>query len=451
MPNKRFFKPPRGVQRQKRWDSEALTITDLSHDGRGLARLNGRVVFVEGALLGEQVQARCVKSQKDFDEATLETVIKSSEEAGRIEPFCQYFNQCGGCQLQHWDHTAQLQHKQAQLFKTLSAINPQIEIAEAIVSNKDGFRHRLRFAVSVEDEKIQLGLHQQHSHQLVVIDHCPIAVAEINQVVKELPNWLSSLTDARYKSLSLTLSAVEVDCDSQSRIGLLFQFSQKPTQAFIDELEATLMPRVKAFTIQYNVGSTKKVSWQTLYSSGELTLSVQGVELCYQPGDFTQTNLQVNDKLAKQALSWLALKETDKALDLFSGMGNFSLLMAGQAKSVKAYEGESALIERLKDNASRLNVDNIEGFSKDLFSEDLLLPKANVALLDPPRSGAKKVVDLLAASKSIKRVVYVSCHPGTLARDAKILHQGGLKLIKAGIIDMFPHSGHNEAIALFER
>jgi len=449
--NKRFFKPPRHTKRPQRWDALELAITDMSHDGRGIARVDERVVFVEGALLGETVLASCQKSLKDFDEAITQQVIIASDKANRVEPFCGWYDRCGGCQLQHWSHSAQRQNKHEQLIKLMTAVNPEVITVDPLLSGPVEFRHRLKLAVRASGEQLQFGLREKKSHQLVIIDSCAIAAKKVNDVISALPAWLNYLDASHYKQLLRTLTAVEIDCDSADVMGLVFQFNQKPSSVLIERIVSVLCSDIKALTVQFKSGSGQKQPWQTSYSHGQLTLATGGTHLAYQPGDFTQTNLTVNQSMINQALTWLNLSDKDKALDLFSGMGNFSIAMAKLAKTVTAYEGEQDMVNRLSSNAEAEDIDNLKCYAKDLFDEHVVLPKASVALIDPPRSGAKAVCKGLAAMKSMKRVVYVSCHPGTLARDAKLLQEGGLTLIKGGIIDMFPHSGHSEAMALFER
>jgi 23S rRNA (uracil1939-C5)-methyltransferase len=175
-----------------------------------------------------------------------------------------------------------------------------------------------------------------------------------------------------------------------------------------------------------------------------------GLELRYQPGDFTQTHWQVNAALVARALDWLRPDSEETALDLFAGIGNFSLPLARKAKTVHTFESDPGMTLRVNSNAQRNGIHNVRATTLNLMATDLTLPRADIAIVDPPRAGAKAVCEALARAK-IKRVLYVSCHPATLARDARILHDAGYRLSQASAVDMFPQTGHSEAIALFQR
>jgi 23S rRNA (uracil1939-C5)-methyltransferase len=220
-------------------------------------------------------------------------------------------------------------------------------------------------------------------------------------------------------------------------------------------------PRKPRPELEWDDAGEGVAEWQELYAEGELRLSLdcpgenadspaQVEEMAYLPGDFTQTNWEVNSALVSRALAWLRPRGDERALDLFSGIGNFALPLARRAAAVDALEGDASMTARLDENAARNGISNIRARTVNLMAAAPVLPRADIAIIDPPRAGAKAVCEALPRT-GVKRLVYVSCHPATLARDARGLQAAGFKLLRAAAVDMFPHTGHSEAIALFER
>jgi len=468
----RFQKPAKPAGQAKLWGKDQLLIERMSREGRGIATREGKIVFVSGALRGEHVQVQCTAVKRDYDEARMLGLTAGSEPSPqRVEPECPLYRDCGGCTLQHWSLAGQQQHKEAELLVLLQQLSSGLGLDPPIVSTASGYRHRLRLVVLRKPDKhLALGLRRHASHEAVIVGHCPIASAAVNRLLKTLPPLLERAPELQ------GLREIEIDGDSNGQLGLCCYFAARPGDRSLASLKSAVMVApviaLRARLVESNRSRRDEslddaeehlAPWQELYAEGELRLSLalpageQGdtnqsktLELTYRPGDFTQTHPEINEALVKRALEWLRPAPGEVALDLFSGIGNFSLPLACRAGAVHAIEGDAAMSERVADNAARNGMDNIHAQTLNLMADKVALPKADIALIDPPRAGAKAVCESLAKSR-LTRLVYVSCHPATLARDARILLQGGFTLRRAAAVDMFPHTGHSEAIALFER
>ena len=467
-------RPPRKVARrpppQRLWGKDTLTIERMSEEGRGVARREGKIVFVSGALAGEQVNVQCTTVNRGYDEAAMiARVADTAPNADRVQPECAIYAACGGCSLQHWSIEAQQQHKQATLLAKLQAIAP-LQLEPPIVSAPAGFRHRLRLMVTrAADRRYLLALRQRRSHEAVSVQHCTVANPAVNALLRALPAQLLTAPDLQ------GLREIEIDADSNDQLGLCFYFAANPGEKVLAALRtAVLVDPVVALRVRLNAQRKSRGEsvhdepdneqiqpWQELMAQGELCLrsmahTVDGkaaaaaLELRYQPGDFTQTHWQVNAALVARALDWLRPGSDEIALDLFAGIGNFSVPLARCANTVHAFESDSSMTARVAANAQRNGVTNVRATTRNLMAGEVELPRADIAIVDPPRAGAKAVCEALVRAK-VKRIVYVSCHPATLLRDARILQQSGYRLCKAAAVDMFPHTGHSEAIALFQR
>jgi len=461
-------KPPPDARRPKLWGKDSLVIDRISQEGRGVARRAGKIVFVSGALAGEQVKAQCTAVKRDYDEADLiEHLSGSAPSPQRVQPECPVYGVCGGCSLQHWSLPAQQLHKQANLLALLRTIAPALVLDAPITAQQSGFRHRLRLRVTRRaDRSYVLGLRQRRSHEAVNLQHCMVASSAVNQLLLRLPDMLLKAPDLQ------GLREIEIDADSSDQMGLCFYFAAHPGEKVVSALHDTMMDgSVKALRIRLAARGKSSGDHEAdhehtshrpaLFEAGELCLKLavppeghatngDTMELAYLPGDFTQTRWDVNAALIASTLDWLQPRCDETALDLFSGIGNFSLPLARRANAVKAMEGDRSMTERTLANAKRNGIANLAGRTLNLMADEVVLPSADIAIVDPPRAGAKAVCAALARSK-VRRLLYISCHPATLARDAKVLHNSGLRLCRAAVVDMFPHTGHSEAIALFQR
>ena len=470
-PRSNFIKSGRRQQPPRLWGKDTLLIERMSQEGRGVARRAGKIVFVSAALQGEQVRVQCTAVKRDYDEADMiELAAASTAAPTRVQPECPVYHDCGGCSLQHWSLQGQQRHKQDRLLTMMRAISPALELEPAIDSEPSGFRHRLRLLVTrAANRTYSFGLRRRHSHNAVSLAHCLVANASVNDLLDTLPKRLSTLPELQ------GLRELEIDSDSDNKLGLCFYFAAHPGEQVLSELAMSILAD-PVVAIRVRLGNRKKSGkdescgeseqedlnrWQELYTAGELCLrlalphsaadpAAEALRLGYLPGDFTQTHWGVNAALVARALDWLQPGTEDHALDLFAGIGNFSLPLAQRVKTVHALEGDSAMSRRVSANAAHNDIHNIRAKTVNLMAESITLPRANIAIIDPPRAGASSVCAALARSR-LERLVYVSCHPATLLRDAKILQSAGFSLSKAAAVDMFPHTGHSEAIALFQR
>ncbi|WP_332774367.1 23S rRNA (uracil(1939)-C(5))-methyltransferase RlmD [Pseudomonas sp. ESBL1] len=422
---------------------QRLQIERLAGDGRGIAFVEGRTWFVSGALAGESVEARVLGARGKVVDARLERVLQASPE--RREAPCQYYERCGGCNLQHLPHDGQLTLKQRMLAEQLqrvAGVQPE-QWATPLVGPEFGYRRRARIAVRWDPKArhLDVGFRAEASQDIVAIDECLVLVQPLQAIFRHLPTVLRSLTKPQ------ALGHVELFSGTAQAV-LVRHVAPLPAED-LARLEAFCKQADAQLWLQGDGEPAPVEAGQTL----GFALEPWGLELAWRPGDFVQVNAQVNTLMIEQALAWLAPQPEDRVLDLFCGLGNFALPLARRAREVVAVEGVQAMVERAEANARSNNVHNARFFQADL-SQPLAgagwaAEGFSAVLLDPPRDGAFEVVQGIARLKA-KRLVYVSCNPATLARDAQVLVGQGYRLTRAGILDMFPQTAHVEAMALFE-
>ncbi|MGG5292283.1 23S rRNA (uracil(1939)-C(5))-methyltransferase RlmD [Pseudomonas shirazensis] len=422
---------------------QRLDIERLAGDGRGISFHEGRTWFVSGALAGEAVEARVLGARGKIVDARLERVLQASPER-RPAP-CRHYDRCGGCNLQHLPHAEQLALKQRMLAEQLqrvAGIQPE-QWAAPLSGPEFGYRRRARIAVrwDVKSRQLEVGFRAEASQAIIAIDECPVLVQPLQTILRHLPTVLRSLSKPQ------ALGHVELFSGSAEAV-LVRHVAPLPEddlarlQAFCKEAGAQLWLQGEGEPAPVEAGQTLG-----------FTLQPWQMQLAWRPGDFVQVNAQVNTAMIEQALAWLAPQPDERVLDLFCGLGNFALPLARQAREVVAVEGVQAMVERAAANARDNNVHNAAFFQADLSQPlagaEWAAEGFSAVLLDPPRDGAYEVVQGIARLKA-KRLVYVSCNPATLARDAQVLVAQGYRLTRAGILDMFPQTAHVEAMALFE-
>ncbi|BFO02803.1 23S rRNA (uracil(1939)-C(5))-methyltransferase RlmD [Pseudomonas guariconensis] len=422
---------------------QRLQIERLAGDGRGIAFVEGRTWFVSGALAGESVEARVLGARGKVVDARLERVLQASPE--RREAPCQYYERCGGCNLQHLPHDGQLTLKQrllAEQLQRVAGVQPE-QWATPLVGPEFGYRRRARIAVRWDPKArhLDVGFRAEASQDIVAIDECLVLVQPLQAIFRHLPTVLRSLSKPQ------ALGHVELFSGTAQAV-LVRHVAPLPAED-LARLEAFCKQADAQLWLQGDGEPAPVEAGQTL----GFALEPWGLELAWRPGDFVQVNAQVNTLMIEQALAWLAPQPEDRVLDLFCGLGNFALPLARRAREVVAVEGVQAMVERAEANARSNNVHNARFFQADL-SQPLAgagwaAEGFSAVLLDPPRDGAFEVVQGIARLKA-KRLVYVSCNPATLARDAQVLVGQGYRLTRAGILDMFPQTAHVEAMALFE-
>ncbi|MCO7622289.1 23S rRNA (uracil(1939)-C(5))-methyltransferase RlmD [Pseudomonas guariconensis] len=422
---------------------QRLQIERLAGDGRGIAFVEGRTWFVSGALAGESVEARVLGARGKVVDARLERVLQASPE--RREAPCQYYERCGGCNLQHLPHDGQLTLKQrllAEQLQRVAGVQPE-QWATPLVGPEFGYRRRARIAVRWDPKArhLDVGFRAEASQDIVAIDECLVLVQPLQAIFRHLPTVLRNLSKPQ------ALGHVELFSGTAQAV-LVRHVAPLPAED-LARLEAFCKQADAQLWLQGDGEPAPVEAGQTL----GFALEPWGLELAWRPGDFVQVNAQVNTLMIEQALAWLAPQPEDRVLDLFCGLGNFALPLARRAREVVAVEGVQAMVERAEANARSNNVHNARFFQADL-SQPLAgagwaAEGFSAVLLDPPRDGAFEVVQGIARLKA-KRLVYVSCNPATLARDAQVLVGQGYRLTRAGILDMFPQTAHVEAMALFE-
>jgi 23S rRNA (uracil1939-C5)-methyltransferase len=425
------------------------TIDDLSHDGRGVARVDGKTVFVADALPGERVRARLVRKHRHFDEARADGILAASPD--RVEPRCPHFGVCGGCVLQHLDPAAQIAAKQnvlAQNFARIGHVEPTRWLAP-LTSEPWGYRRRARLSVKyvAKKGKTLVGFRERDPRFVADLAHCDVLDPALGDKLDRLGLLLNEL------EAGASIPQVEFSAGDSTKV-LVFRHLAPLPDGDTEKLVA--FGRGQGFAILLQPGGTDSVHalWPERVDPG-YALPAYDLRLAFAPLDFVQVNARLNLKMIDHALALLAPTRDDRVLDLFCGLGNFSLPIARGARQVCGVDGHAVLGGRARANASANGIGNAEFHVGDLAGEVRGSAWAradwDLVLLDPPRSGADEVLKQLPG-KSTRRVVYVSCHPASLARDAgTLVRERGFRLAAAGVMDMFPHTAHVESIALFER
>lgn len=429
---------------------ETSTIEDLSHEGRGVTHSGGKVVFVEDVLPGERVEWLRTRRGPNFDEARPLQVLEPSPD--RVQPRCVHFGVCGGCALQHLSPQKQIEFKQRQLIDGLSRIGrvtPR-QILPPLQADSWNYRRRARLAARwvPKKERVVVGFKERATSYIADLERCEILREPVGRMIPALSALFTSM------SIRNRLPQVEVAV-ADSAVALVIRILEPLTDADLEHLHA--FEREQGVIIYLQPGGYETVAPLRGDSPAlEYRLPQFDVTLQFQPTDFVQVNGALNDLMIDRVLQLLQPETTETVLDLFCGLGNFSLPLARHAGRVVGVEGEASLVARARENARRNGLANIEFFTGNLAAPDLNLEpwarrRYDKVLLDPPRAGAQEVLAVVAASAA-RRLVYVSCHPGTLARDAGILvKEHGYELTAAGVMDMFPHTAHVESVAVFDK
>ncbi len=426
-----------------------VAINDLSHDGRGVSDVDGKTFFVHGALQGERVRARMTGIRRRFIEGEVLEVLEPSPH--RVTPVCPHFGQCGGCSLQHLEPGQQILAKQNTLAQNLARIG-QVEPAimwDPITGPQWHYRRKARLSVRhvAGKGRVLVGFRERYGRFVADMSECHVLWPDIGNRLTALSDLVGSLDAFR------DIPQIEVACGDNGS-ALIFRHMVPLTQS--DRGLMVAFARQSGLAIFLQSGGPATIAllepeqFQLQYGIPEFDLTLE-----FGPLDFVQVNGEMNRKMVARAVELLALTAHDRVLDLFCGLGNFTLSIARRAGTAIGVEGDAQLIRLATHNAARNGIGNASFFVADLTEEpgsaSWLQGGYDKVLIDPPRSGAEAILPHVAASGA-RRVVYVSCHPGSLARDAGILvRDHGYVLQGAGVMDMFPHTGHVESIALFER
>jgi 23S rRNA (uracil1939-C5)-methyltransferase len=428
---------------------EEADIVDLSHEAHGVARLDGKAVFVTDALPGERVMLKRVKRHRNFDEAVLESVISPSPD--RVTPACPHYGTCGGCALQHLAPQAQLAFKQAQLLENLARLgNVQPErVLEPLIGPVWAYRRRARLGIKYVPRKgrVLVGFRERSAPYVADLHECRVLAAPLGSLIDPLAELVGGL------SIAARVPQAEVAV-ADNACALVLRVLDPPSDA--DLLRMREWERTHGARLYLQPGGPATVAPLTPgHEPLRYLLPAFDVSLEFEPTDFIQVNGALNQAMVSRAIELLEPQPGERVLDLFCGLGNFSLPLARRAGEVLGVEGEPGLVSRAVRNAARQGIANVTYITADLTAPTLDAAWAtrgyDRVLLDPPRAGAREVLPVVGASGA-GRVVYISCHPGSLARDAGILvRDHGFRLVAAGVMDMFPHTTHVEAMAVFER
>jgi len=427
---------------------EIAEIESLDHEGRGVARVGGKAVFIDGALAGESVRFQRIRRRRRYDVAEVVEVLRAAPE--RVTPRCPHFGVCGGCSLQHLDHAAQLAAKGrivAEELARIGKLRPERWLAP-LAGPVWSYRRRARLGTKYVDrkERVLVGFRERGSPLLADLGHCEVLAAPVGGLIADLAALIGGL------ELRRRVPQIEVAV-AENVTALVLRVLDDPPAADLAALREFEGRHGIALYLQPGgLDSVVPLSPPAVPLRYELPGLPAGIE--FAPTDFVQVNAELNRLMVTRALELLEPRPGDRALDLFCGLGNFSLPLAQKVAEVTAVEGDAALVRRAEANAARNGIGNARFHVANLATENLQAPwtaaKYDLVLLDPPRAGAREILPVAARGRP-RRIVYVSCHTGTFARDAGILvEQLDYRLVAAGIMDMFPHTSHVETIALFE-
>ncbi len=419
-----------------------LEISSLSYDGKGVGRYQGKAAFIDNALPGERVLARLTEEKSRFYQGHTDTVMTPSSH--RIEPACPHYQQCGGCDLQHLDNQAQLELKQTQVLEQLERIGhtKPASVSPALTANNWHYRRSARIGINqLADGEPIIGFRRRGSNLLTQIDNCAVLDERISDIFTQVRNGLRDSGDIRYiTQLDLNLG----DQGGYLSLRLKRELSDEHLETF------TSLAEHYSLALQYQVIDAEQNNPPTELSSYQLGDQV----LEFRPGDFIQVNAAINQQMISKACQLLNLKPEDQILDLFCGLGNFSLPVAQSGASVTGIEGSMSMVGQAQRNARQNKLDNCRFFcgnlADDLKGLQWFKKGYNKIIIDPPRTGAASLIPQICGLRP-ELILYISCNPGALARDSQGLAEEGYTLQEFLVMDMFPQTHHIESMALFVR
>jgi 23S rRNA (uracil1939-C5)-methyltransferase len=439
---------------------EVATVAALTHDGEGIVR-EGKAAFVAGALPGERIRFRRTRRHRQHDEAELLEVLEPS--VSRVVPRCAHFGVCGGCALQHLAPEAQLEAKQTELrdnLERVGKVSPQ-EWLPPLRGPEWNYRRRARLGSKfvIKKDRVVVGFRERLAPYVAEVQRCEVLAPPVGELIAPLAAMLNGL------SIRHRIPQIEVAV-ADNAVALVLRVLDSPSADDLIRLRAFAATHSVRFYLQS--GGLDSVSALDSEAGGPLEALRYGLpgfelQLEFTPTDFVQINGQVNEALVSRAVEMLDLTQSSSVLDLYCGIGNFTLALARRARQAVGVEGDKGLVERARHNARLNEVRNAEFHVADLgraLEPGAPLSSAGPAswlkdtythvLLDPPRAGASEVLGSISRLNP-QRVLYISCHPGSLARDlGTLVHEHGMNLVAAGVLDMFPHTTHVESLALLE-
>ncbi len=431
-------------------DTATAVIESLNHEGQGVARIEGKAVFIEGALPGETVRFRYHNKHKTYDTGRVLEVVQPSP--NRVTPRCRHFGVCGGCSLQYQRPEAQLASKQQILRDALwriGKVEPETWLPP-LAGPAWGYRRRARLGVRYVPKKgrVLVGFREKRRSYITSLTSCEVIDPSISSLLPELHDLIAGL------SCPARVPQVEVAVGDNAR-ALVFRHLQAFTEADLAALRAFGERHDVQMYLQPNPPGTLRCLWPLAPSVLYYSLPEFDIRMPFSPTDFIQVNAELNRAIVSAAVRLLDPQLDESVLDLFCGLGNFSLPLARRARRMVGIETDAALLDRAHRAAADNGLANVEFLSANLFDEQSAAPwgseRFDKWLLDPPRAGAIEVLKRLPDNGAPQRILYISCNPATLARDSALLMSLGYRLTNAGVADMFPHTSHVEALALFER
>ncbi|MBI3187865.1 MAG: 23S rRNA (uracil(1939)-C(5))-methyltransferase RlmD [Gammaproteobacteria bacterium] len=444
MPKRRHRKPQPSII-----PVEAI-IEKLTPEGRGVAHINGKVTFIDFALPGERVMMQYTRTSNNYDEGRAIEVLQAA--ADRVQPLCEHFGLCGGCSLQHMNTDAQVNAKQQIMIEQLqhaTGVAPT-EILSPLRGPVWGYRHKARLGVKFvfKKNKVLVGFREKAEALLADLSHCKVLHPSVGERLEDLGNLIMGMA-ARSR-----IPQIEVAVSDQVT-ALVFRNLEPLNEE--DQHKLIEFAQANKLHIYLQPAGPDSVHplWPAQPEVLQYKLANHNITIEFTPADFTQVNPDINQQMIDRALSLLDLQANEKVLDLFCGLGNFTLPMARKSSHVTGVEGSVEMVVKARSNARLNQIENVEFHAADLSADLTGYPWLNhqydKILLDPPRSGAMSMLKYLG-KLGAKRIVYVSCNPATLARDAEVLvNEYGYKLAAAGVMDMFPHTAHVESIAVFNK
>lgn len=432
--------------------NQQARILRLNHDGKGVSNIQNKTIFINGGLVNENVRFQVVKKHKTFDEAEIITIQEPSPD--RVSPPCEHFGICGGCSLQHMSTSAQLVHKETTLLEQLKhfgKVTPE-NLLKPLSAGTVGYRRKARLGCKfvVKKNKLLIGFREKRSRFLADLKRCIVLHPSVGKHLVALKELIYSL--ACYSSIPQIEVAV-----GDSETALIFRHLNPISEEDQNKIISFADKEKFQIYLQPNPPAMIKKLWPADNNYRlRYTLPDYKIEFLFHPLDFTQINLEINKLMVKQALELLDLDSEDTVLDLFCGIGNFTLPIALKAAKAIGVESNVEMVNRAQGNALHNDIQNAVFLCADLYEPTAFFAwqheTYNKILLDPPRTGAANVISTHFKNHTATKIVYVSCNPATLARDAGILvHQHNYKLTAVGVMDMFPHTTHVEAMALFEK
>ncbi|HGY2286916.1 TPA: 23S rRNA (uracil(1939)-C(5))-methyltransferase RlmD [Klebsiella aerogenes] len=413
-----------------------VTVNDLDPFGQGVARHQGKALFIPGLLPQEQAEVVLVEDKKQYARAQVKRRLNDNPQ--RVAPRCPHFGVCGGCQQQHASIELQQQSKRAALSRLMKR-----DVDDIIAAEPWGYRRRARLSLNYQPktQQLQMGFRKANSSEIIDVVQCPVLVPQLEALLPAVRECLTSLQSQRQ------LGHVE-----------LVQADNGPLMVLRHTAALTAADKEKLERFSQTHGLSLYLAPQSEIlehiRGDEPWYTSDGLRLVFSPRDFIQVNDGVNQKMVRTALAWLDIQPQDRVLDLFCGMGNFTLPLAKAAASVVGVEGVPALVAKGRENAALNELQNVtffhENLEEDVTRQAWAKHGFDKILLDPARAGAPGVMAHII-KLAPRRMVYVSCNPATLARDSEALLQAGYRIQRLAMLDMFPHTGHLESIVLFER